>query len=79
MKFTEEKITAINGRLADKKRENPFSFRQIGIGVNLDNSSSGATIFKDIMGFCNVEELSRMIEELQMLKEAIEEETGLIL
>lgn len=78
MKFTEEKIKSIDEAMFEKLKENPMAGRAVGIGVHLDNTPSGAWIYKNIMGFCKVEELGRVIEELQMLKEAIEEETGLI-
>lgn len=79
MKFTDSKIESINNTLDEKKRTNPYNGKVIGIGINLNDGICGATVFKDNWGICSIEELGRMIEELTMLKEAIEEETGIFL
>lgn len=83
MKFTESKIESINERLAEKKRSNPISKNVIGIGIKLEEGINGATAFSNSgtcgWAICTVEDLKRTIEELTMLKESIEEETGIIL
>ena len=79
MKFTEEKIEAINNTCDEKKKANPICGKEIGLGINLDGSVGETTVFKNNWAICTVEELSQMIKELNMMKEAIEEETGLIL
>lgn len=79
MKFKEEKIEVINNTCDEKKKANPISRHIIGIGIRLDNSVSKTIVFKDDWAICEVEELSQMIRELTMMKEAIEEETGLVL
>ena len=68
MRFTDSKIKDINDRMVAKK-ENTY--------LNLGDSINGATIFKENWAICEVSELSRMIYELTVLKEAIEEETGI--
>lgn len=79
MKFTDSKINDINNTLVLKKSANPLNGKAIGIGIHVENGLRGATAFKDNWMICEIDELSRMIEELTMLKESIEEETGLIL
>lgn len=84
MRFTAEKIGAINERLAEKKKSNPISRNVIGIGIKLGEGINGATAFSNSGGNCDwsicaVEDLKRTIEELTMLKESIEEETGVVL
>lgn len=72
MKFTSSKIADINERVIQKK-ENAF--------VSIAESLNGATVFKKCgnmdWAICEVAELSRVIYELTVLKEAIEEETGI--
>lgn len=77
MKFTEEKLEAINKNLTEKKKAKPISFNEIGIGVNFRNSIMGASAFKDNWQLCEIEDISRLIEELGMLRDAIIEETGI--
>lgn len=83
MRFLAEKIEAINERLAEKKKSNPISRNVIGIGIKLGEGINGATAFSNLGNcdwqICTVEDLKRTIEELTMLKESIEEETGVIL
>ncbi len=79
MKFTEAKIETINNTCDEKKKANPISRHIIGLGIRLDNSLEGTIVLKNNWAICEVEELSQMIKELTMMKEAIEEETGLVL
>ena len=79
MKLTMKAIEKVNENLWNKKKENPMNGSVIGIGVNMHDSFGGATVFKDNWGLCELEELGRMIDELTMLKEAIEEETGVMI
>ena len=75
MKFNEETINKIDKVLTDKKCLKPVHGSMIGIGVHLEDSK----VYKCSDIICDVEELKRTIEELQMLKESIEEVTGLVL
>ena len=77
MKFNEKTVNEINDTLVDKKRENPVSRNVLGIGVNLRNSIDGSGAYLNNWQICKIDDLARIIEELTMLKEAIEEETGL--
>lgn len=77
MRFTDEKIKAINENLSAKKKANPISFHEIGIGVNLRNSIMGVGAFKDNWQLCEIEDIDRLIEDLEMLRDAITEETGI--
>ena len=79
MKFTASKIGIINANLSEKKRVNPLKGKATGIGISLEAFPSGATVCQDGMAMLTVEDLSRAIVELSMLKDAIEEETGIIL
>ena len=83
MRCTEEKIEAINEIVFEKKKENPISKNVVGIGIKLSDSINGATAFSRSgncdWSICTVEDLNRTIIELTMLKEAIEEESGIIL
>lgn len=73
--FTEDKLRQIENNLTDKKKKNPINKNIIGVGVHLYDIG----VVKDNMKICNIEELSRVIEELTMLKESIKEETGVLL
>lgn len=77
IEFKENMIEKIGKTLEASKKQNPMKGSCIGIGINLKNSLSGSTVFKDNWEICKVDELTRMIEELTMLKKAIETETGL--
>lgn len=79
MKLNETKLKAIDKRFTKLKRENPIDSYCIGIGIELIDGLHGSSLCKNGVVFADAEELGRMIEELQMLKQAIEEETGLIL
>lgn len=68
MRFNKEMMHKINEYLNGKKTN-----------VIVGNGFSGATVFHNSMAVCTVEELPRMIAELTMIRDAIEEETGLIL
>lgn len=76
MRFTEAKVEEINEVLSKKKKTKPISSTVTGIGVNIFNGVGKTIVARDNSGFCDIEDLGRMIEELQMLKEAIEEATG---
>ena len=78
MKFTDEKLEVINENLAEKKKANPVDFHTIGIGVNIQNSLMGVGAFKDNWQLCEIEDISRLIKELEMLRDAIAEETGVV-
>lgn len=76
MKLTIEKFETIDKKLSARKKE---TFK-CGIGVNIWRDIDGeTTIFKNKFEICSVEELKQVIEELTMLKEIIEEETGIII
>ena len=45
----------------------------------MSNSLGGATLFDNTWGICEVAEIARMIEELNIAKAAIEEETGIVI
>lgn len=79
MRFTEKTMDKINERLCEKKRENPIKDNHIGLGVRLSEGLNGSIAIKDCVSVCSIEDLSRTIVELTMLKEAIEEETGIVL
>lgn len=79
MRFTEKTMDKINERLDEKKRENPIKGKIIGLGVRLSEGLDGSIAIKDCVSVCSIEDLSRTIVELTMLKEAIEEETGIVL
>lgn len=70
MTFKREKVDAINERLNSSRNRR-------SLGIELTNSLKGTGIVKDHMVFAEVDELGRLIEELQMLKSVIEDETGL--
>ena len=75
MRFTEDKLNAIDNRLTRKKKEDPVKNNVIGVGIRLVSLG----VVKENTKICEVEDLKRVIKELTMLKESIEEETGLIL
>ena len=67
MFMVDEKIEAINERFRDKGRRT-----DIRLGECL-----GLSIIKGNTAFCNAEELTKVIEDLTTLREAILEETGI--
>ena len=75
MKIREEKIGEIRERL-DKKKFKKFKY---GIGIGIGAETAGAMVTKDKIQLFTIEELAQAIEELTMLKESIEETTGIIL
>lgn len=77
MKFNANKMQDINNKLYTMKKNNPLNNVVVGIGINIKNGIEGVTIYRDCWEICNITELNRMIEELTMLKVAIEEETGI--
>lgn len=82
MKFTKDMEERIDKALTDKKKEMPYRRGKgaiIGIGVGLFSDPFTTDVYRDDKWICELEDLSRMIEELTMLKEAIEEESGIIL
>lgn len=79
MKFTDATIDRINNKLLDKKKANPVSSTEAGIGIFIGNGLHGSSAIRNNTVICTLEDLDRTIEELTMLKEAIEEETGIIL
>ena len=79
MKFTEKKLEEIDRRFSAKLRENPIKDHVIGMGVSLHPEDTYTMVCCCDDRIVEVNSLSRLIEELQMLKEAIEEETGLVL
>lgn len=79
MRFSETKMKDIDDRFTQMKMENPIDRYRVGIGIELVDGLRGATLCKNGLAFADVEELGRMIEELQMLKEAIETETGILI
>lgn len=72
MNFTAKKMSDINKRYNETTKAN-------GLGIELVDGSRGASMCKNGMVFASVEELSRLIADLQMLKDVIEDETGLII
>lgn len=82
MKFREELESRIDIAMTNKKKATPYMNGKsvaIGIGVGLISDPFSTEVYRDGNWVCGLDELSRMIEELTMLKEAIEEEAGIIL
>lgn len=78
MRFNEVKVEKINDVLHEAKKANPYhSKMMIGVGIKLMNGIDRTVVAIDNQGFGEIEDLGRIIEELQMLKDAIEAETGL--
>ena len=78
MKINDAKVERINDVLYDMKKANPYHSKiEIGVGIKIFNVLGKTVVAKDNIGIANVEDLGRVIEELQMLKETIENETGL--
>lgn len=78
MRFTEETIEALNDCIWEKKKQNPINGNLIGIGINIKNSISEPTVFKNNWAICELSELNRMIEELEMVRAALAETVGII-
>lgn len=75
MKFTQETEKKINELLKEKKYGDEVSRR---LDTRLTESFGESAVVNG-MCICNIENLGRVIEELAMLKESIEEVTGIIL
>jgi len=75
IRFNEKALEKIEKNYDVKHREKFGRFDDMGITIN--NSIGGSTIFNNNWMICKVEEINSMIEHLTILKAAIEEETGL--
>lgn len=78
MRFTEETIEALNNAIDENKRAKPYKGKIVGIGLNVQNSISEPTIYKNNWEICELSELDRMIEELEMVRAALPETVGII-
>lgn len=72
MFITEEKATAINNKYDCKKYDNKL-YMSVGSDSVFRANSKNATTHYQV---CKLEDLSQMISELQAIRHAIEEETG---
>lgn len=79
MMFTEEKTKDINNRLYEMKKAMPINGKLVGLGINIDTTMGKTSVYKNNWGLCDLDELGQMIKELTMLKQAVEEKTGLVL
>lgn len=82
MRLNEQTIIKINDVLEEKKRQNPIRPHVLSVlGIELfvlDSSTNKVTVCANEKYMFDIEDLGRAIEELQMLKESIEEVTGVI-
>ena len=76
MKFNQTAIENID-KVYTKKHMADRTYKT-GLGLATLESLGGASVFKCGWEVCKVEEISQMIYELTMMKEAIEEATGVI-
>ena len=74
MKINEMFLEKIEKNADKKKKNSPY---KVGLGLNVKNSLGGATVFTNGWAICTVEELQQMIDELTIMRDAIEEETGI--
>lgn len=75
MRLNEQTIIKINDVLTEKKRQNPIRPHVLSVlGIELYATS----VCANEKYMFDIEDLGRAIEELQMLKESIEEVTGVI-
>ena len=80
MKFTNDKLREIQ-KAYDKIRIEDRIY-EYGLGVTIASKDSGETgvmLYSDEFVFVEIEDLKQLIYELQNMKKAIEETTGLIL
>lgn len=77
MKLKKETLEKVERTLSKKKGE---AFGRLGgLGFETHGSVDETTISRNTTGcfICEIEELKQTIEELQLIKEAIEEVTGI--
>ena len=75
MRLNEKFLEKIDKNYSDKHRNGRY--KNCGLGINVRDGFSGATVFKNNWAICELDELQQMIDELEMMKQAIEEETGI--
>ena len=76
MRFTPEKVKAINSTYADDKKN---SHVESDINLELiDSCLEGMGVYKNGWHICNVEDIDDMIKELQRISACIQFETGIM-
>lgn len=81
MKLSADAQERIEKAFDEKKTANPLDIRHriIGLGIELYTGFEGVDVYRNGSWVCELGEVSRMMEELTMLKESVEEQTGVIL
>lgn len=74
MRLTDKAIEKIDRAYAENRKESRY---KTGLGLNVQNSISGATVFRDNWALCDLENLEQMIYELTMMRNTIKEEVGI--
>lgn len=65
MKFTEQKLQEINAKLSGD--------------IRISNGLNGTVLVNKITVLAELDEIGRLISELQLIKKTIENETGIVL
>lgn len=79
MRLSTEMHDRVEKAFDEKKKANPINHRVLGLGIDMYTGFEGTDVYRNGHYVCSLEELSRMAEELTMLKESVEEQTGVIL
>ena len=76
LQFSNQLLEKIDDNHFQKLHESPYKF---GLGINVKNDSFNASVYRDDIKLCSVEELTQLIDELIDIRSSIEEESGLML
>lgn len=74
MRFTDEALEKIEKTYAEVQKETGKS--QFYMGLRVDNNLSRPGVYTNNWGICDLEDIDHMIEELQLMKEAVKRATG---
>ena len=75
IRISEEFLERIERNYDEKLRER--CGKHEGLGLKLGNSIGNANVYKCNWAICEINEIDALIKQLTILRDAIEEETGL--
>lgn len=79
MRLTKEKTEAINRRADEMKRTEPYkSSHIIGIGIEVGESLGETKVKYNGLVLFDIEDISQAIKELEFIRQALEDESGII-
>ena len=76
MEFTKEALQTINNAFTENRNEKGIKSK--GLGLKLDNSLGGAGIFLENWHIIDLKNIEQLIDELEIMRETIKQETGIL-